>query len=137
MTFNPALNLEAFAIQSASAAPPSINAIYLRDGKYDNDMPRASVAATFAAFREQTVTNRLALFFHGGLVDKASGQQGAANEYDAYNKLVFPLKRKRGWASLRAMQYDLAMKGDAALPSKKRGKPFRPREPRTIRSAPQ
>jgi hypothetical protein len=91
MTFNPALNLEAFAIQSASAAPPSINAVYLCNGKYDSDTTRASVAATFAAFRSQTATERLALFFHGGLVDKVSGQQGAANEYDVYKDFVFPL----------------------------------------------
>ena len=90
MPFNPALNLEAFAVQSASDAPPPINALYLRDGKYDG-MTRADVTATFAAFRAQTSTDRLALFFHGGLVDKASGQQGAANEYEKYNDIVFPL----------------------------------------------
>jgi hypothetical protein len=89
MVLNPALNLEAFAIQSANPAPPSLNTIYLRDGKYDG-MTRADVAATFAAFRAQPVTGRLALFFHGGLVNKASGQKGAANEYDAYKDLVFP-----------------------------------------------
>jgi hypothetical protein len=54
-------------------------------------MTRADVAATLAAFRAQTTTNRLALFFHGGLVDTASGQQGAANEYEEYNGIVFPL----------------------------------------------
>jgi hypothetical protein len=91
MTFNPGLNLEAFATQSASAAPPSINTVYLRDGKYDDESTRAGVAATFAAFRSQTATERLALFFHGGLVDKASGQQGAANEYDVYKNFAFPL----------------------------------------------
>ncbi len=90
MPFNPALNLQAFAVQSTSAAPPRIHALYLRDGKYDG-MTRDDVAATFAAFQAQTATNRLALFFHGGLVDKASGQQGAANEYEKYNDLVFPL----------------------------------------------
>ena len=90
MPFNPALNLEAFPVQSTSAAPPPIHALYLRDGKYDH-MNRDDVAATFAAFRAQTATNRLALFFHGGLVDKATGQQGAANEYDKYKDLVFPL----------------------------------------------
>lgn len=90
MPFNPALNLEAFAVQSTSTAPPPTNALYLRDGKYDG-MTRADVAATFAAFRAQTATNRLALFFHGGLVDKASGQQGAANEYEKYKDVVFPL----------------------------------------------
>jgi hypothetical protein len=63
MTFNPALNLDAFATQSASAAPPSINALYLRDGKYDNDMTRASVADTFMASRAQAATDRLALLF--------------------------------------------------------------------------
>ncbi len=77
---NPALNLEAFAVQSPSPAPPPINAVYLRDGQYDG-MTRADVAATFAAFKSQSATDRLALFFHGGLVDKASGQQSAANEY--------------------------------------------------------
>lgn len=88
--FNPAFNLEAFAVRSESSAPPAVNAIYLRDGKYDS-MTRADVAATFAAFRAQTTTDHLALFFHGGLVDKASGQQGAANEYEAYKDIVFPL----------------------------------------------
>jgi hypothetical protein len=90
MPFNPALNLQAFAVQSTSAAPPPIHALYLRDGKYDG-MTRADVAATLAAFRAQTATNRLALFFHGGLVDKASGQQGAANEFEKYKDVVFPL----------------------------------------------
>ena len=90
MVFNPALNLEAFATPSVNDVPPSLNAIYLRDGKYDG-MTRADVAATFAAFRGQTATQRLALFFHGGLVDKALGQKEAANAYDNYEKHVFPL----------------------------------------------
>lgn len=90
MTFNPGLNLAAFSAPSPNSAPPALNAIYLRDGKYDG-MSRADVAETFKAFREQNPAKRLALFFHGGLVDKASGQQGAANEYDAYSDLVFPL----------------------------------------------
>ena len=90
MPFNPALNLEAFAVHSNRAAPPSVNALYLRDGKYDG-MTRADVATTFATFRAQTATNRLALFFHGGLVDRTWGQQGAANEYEAYQGVVFPL----------------------------------------------
>lgn len=87
---NPALNLEAFAVQSPSPAPPPINAVYLRDGQYDG-MTRADVAATFAAFKSQSATGRLSLFFHGGLVDKASGQQSAANEYAAYLGYTFPL----------------------------------------------
>src|ERR1700730_7198157 len=91
MRFNPALNLQAFSTQSIAPAPPSINAIYLRDGKYDNNMKRADLAATFEAFRTQTATDRLALFFHGGLVDKALGQQGAANQYESYKDFVFPL----------------------------------------------
>ena len=90
MVFNPALNLQAFATPSANEAPPSINAIYLRDGRYDG-MTRADVAATFAAFREQTATDRLALFFHGGLVDKVTGQKEGANSYDNYANIVFPL----------------------------------------------
>jgi hypothetical protein len=90
MPFNPGLNLEAFANPSARAAPPPINSLYLRDGKYDG-MTRDDVAKTFTAFRAQTATTRLALFFHGGLVDKASGQKGAANEYEQYNEIVFPL----------------------------------------------
>jgi len=53
LPFNPALNLEAFAVRSSRTAPPSINALYLRDGKYDG-MTRADVSATFAAFRAQT-----------------------------------------------------------------------------------
>jgi len=88
--FNPALNLETFAVQSTASAPPSINALYLRDGVYDG-MSRADVAATFAAFKGQTSINRFALFFHGGLVDKSSGQQSAANEFDAYKDVAFPL----------------------------------------------
>ena len=91
MQFNPALNLQAFSSQSVAPAPPAINAIYLRDGKYDNNMKRADVAATFQAFRAQTATSRLALFFHGGLVDKAWGQQGAANQFEHYKDVVFPL----------------------------------------------
>jgi hypothetical protein len=91
MRFNPALNLHAFSFQSPAAAPPAINAIYLRDGKYDNNMKRADVASTFEAFRAQTAASRLALFFHGGLVDKAWGQQGAANQYENYKDVVFPL----------------------------------------------
>lgn len=88
--FNPALNLESFAVQSPNSVPPNLNALYLRDGKYDG-MGRADVTATFAAFRSQTETDRLALFFHGGLVDKTSGQQSAANEYAAYRGFAFPL----------------------------------------------
>jgi len=91
MPFNPALNLDDFCVKSSFNAPPSINALYLRDGQYDMKMTRADVAATFAAFRQQAQTSRLALFFHGGLVDRASGQQGAANQYKAYQDLVFPL----------------------------------------------
>jgi len=90
MPFNVALNLDAFAVQNPDTAPPAINAIYLRDGKYDG-MTRADVAASFAAFKAQTNVQRLALFFHGGLVDKAWGQQGAANQYLAYKDHVFPL----------------------------------------------
>lgn len=87
---NPALNIDAFAVQNPAGAPPALNALYLRDGVYDG-MTRQDVAATFAAFQSQTATNRLALFFHGGLVDKASGQQGAANEFAAYQACAFPL----------------------------------------------
>jgi hypothetical protein len=90
MPFNVALNLDAFAVQNPDTAPPAINAIYFRDGKYDG-MARADVAASFAAFKAQTNVQRLALFFHGGLVDKAWGQQGAANQYLAYKDHVFPL----------------------------------------------
>jgi hypothetical protein len=90
VSLNPAINLESFAIKSQNPAPPPLNALYLRDGKYDG-MARNDVAATFARFRSQTATNRLALFFHGGLVDKASGQQSAANEYLAYSAYTFPL----------------------------------------------
>jgi hypothetical protein len=90
MSINPALNLESFAIQSPNIAPPPLNALYLRDGRYDG-MSRDDVTATFQAFRDQTETKRLALFFHGGLVDKASGQQSAANEFLAYQQVAFPL----------------------------------------------
>ena len=90
MSINPGLNLDAFANQSPNAAPPPINALYLRDGQYDG-MTRSDVTATFAAFRAQTLTNRFALFFHGGLVDKASGQQSAANQFLNYAGDVFPL----------------------------------------------
>jgi hypothetical protein len=87
---NPGLNLDAFADQSPNAAPPPINALYLRDGQYDG-MTRSDVTATFEAFRAQTLTKRLALFFHGGLVDKASGQQSAANQFLNYAGDAFPL----------------------------------------------
>jgi hypothetical protein len=90
MPIKGALNLEAFAVQSPTSFPPPMNSLYLRDGVYDS-MTREDVAKTFAAFRAQTVTNRLALFFHGGLVDKVSGQQSAANEFAAYQNDAFPL----------------------------------------------
>jgi hypothetical protein len=90
MSINPGLNLDAFAVQSPNTTPPSINALYLRDGQYDG-MTRSDVTATFDAFRAQTLTNRLALFFHGGLVDKASGQQSAANQFLNYAGDAFPL----------------------------------------------
>lgn len=90
MSFNPALNLSAFDVTTAAAAPPPINALYLRDGMYDG-MQRTDVTDTFNAFRSQTATNRMAFFFHGGLVDKASGQRSAALQYDKYAGTAFPL----------------------------------------------
>jgi hypothetical protein len=54
-------------------------------------MTRSDVAATFTALKAQTATNRLALFFHGGPVDKVSGQKSAANEFISYLGYVFPL----------------------------------------------
>jgi hypothetical protein len=72
--FNPALNLAAFAVRCPNPAPRPVSAFYLRDGKYDG-MTRQDVATTFATFRSRTITDLMALFFHGGLVDKASGQQ--------------------------------------------------------------
>jgi hypothetical protein len=90
MAFNPALNTDSLPVRAGSTTPPALNALYLRDGKYDS-MGRDEVAKTFQAFRDQTKTERLALFFHGGLVDKSSGQLSAAAEYDAYSDLVFPL----------------------------------------------
>jgi hypothetical protein len=90
MSINPGLKLDAFAVRSPDAAPPPINALYLRDGRYDG-MTRSDVTATFAAFRAQTLTNRFALFFHGGLVDKVSGQQAAANQFLKYRGDAFPL----------------------------------------------
>ncbi len=89
VSINPGLNLDAFAVQSPNAAPLPINALYLRDGQYDG-MTRSDVTATFAAFRAQTQTNRLALFFHGGLVDKASGAR-AANQFLNYAADALPL----------------------------------------------
>ena len=90
MPFNPALNTDGLPFTGSGSAPPPVNALYLRDGKYD-PLEKSNVAKTFQAFRDQTTTKRLALFFHGGLVDKTSGQQSAAAEYAAYNDLVFPL----------------------------------------------
>lgn len=90
MVLNPAFNLEAFDGPSTSTAPPVLNSVYLRDGKFDG-MARTDVTASFSAFRAAGSPNRLALFFHGGLVDKSSGQQGAAREYDLYKDIAFPL----------------------------------------------
>jgi hypothetical protein len=90
MSINPGLNLDVSAAQSPDAVPPPINALYLRDGQYDG-MTRSDVTATFAAFHAQTITNRFALFFHGGLVDKASGQQSAAYQFLNYVSDAFPL----------------------------------------------
>ncbi|MBV9574123.1 MAG: hypothetical protein JOY93_08715 [Acidobacteriales bacterium] len=92
MPFNPALNLGAFSAPEPPPAPP-VNVLYLQDGKYDPDehMSRDNVAKTFRAFRDQTATPRLALFFHGGLVDKSTGTLEAARHYDAYKDFVFPL----------------------------------------------
>src|SRR6201999_4422574 len=64
--------------------------LYLRDGQYDG-MDRGDVADIFSTFKTQNATDRLALFFHGGLVDKTSGQQSAANEYLVYKDYCFPL----------------------------------------------
>lgn len=88
--FNPALNLAAFAAPSAQNAPPALNALYLRDGQYDG-MTRADVKATFEAFKAKPAGTRLALFFHGGLVDKTTGTTAAANQYDIYQDVAFPL----------------------------------------------
>jgi hypothetical protein len=95
--FNPAFNLEAFADPSVDSAPPDVNTLYLRDGKYDSPlsggstMMRAGVAASFQEFRRRPDGTRLAMFFHGGLVSKSSGAQGAANQYKVYKDSVFPL----------------------------------------------
>lgn len=90
MPFNPALDTDSLLVRDGNTAPPPLNALYLRDGKYDS-MGRDDVTKTFQAFRDQKNTARLALFFHGGLVDKTSGQLSAAAEYDAYKELAFPL----------------------------------------------
>lgn len=87
---NPAFNLQAFDGPPTSTEPPALNAVYLRDGKFDG-MTREDVASSFTAFRAAGSPSRLSLFFHGGLVDKSSGQQGAAREYDLYKDIAFPL----------------------------------------------
>lgn len=88
--FNPALNLGAFAAPSAQDAPPPLNALYLRDGRYDG-MARSDVAASFDAFKQQPDGTRLALFFHGGLVDKTTGAKAGAHQYQRYNDVAFPI----------------------------------------------
>jgi hypothetical protein len=88
--FNPALNLAAFAAPSPQPAPPALNALYLRDGKYDG-MTRAGVAASFAAFTGMPDGKRLALFFHGGLVDKPTGQKAGALQYERYKDVALPI----------------------------------------------
>jgi hypothetical protein len=65
-----------------------MNSLNLRDGVYDA-MTREDVTKTFSAFRAQMVTNWLALFFHGGLENEASGQQNAADEFAAYQNDAF------------------------------------------------
>jgi hypothetical protein len=89
--FNPGQNLRAFVTQSASPRPPDINAVYLRDGVYDDVTTRESIAASFDAFRAAPAGTRLALFFHGGLVDKGNGSQAASNQYERYRDIAFPL----------------------------------------------
>jgi hypothetical protein len=87
--FNPALNVRAFPnFDKTPDVPPKNNAIYLRDGQYDG-MSRNDVTNAFNAF-ESSPQTRLALFFHGGLVDKKSGTKAAAAEYDLYNGVCFP-----------------------------------------------
>ena len=69
-------------------APPALNAIYLRDGRYD-EMTRDDVAKAFLAF-SHSGKDRLALFFHGGLVSKKGGMNGAAQQYQAYHDVSYP-----------------------------------------------
>lgn len=67
-----------------------MNAVYLRDGKFDA-MSRGDVRASFQEYRKSPSSTRLAFFFHGGLVDKKAGSQVAANEYETYKSDAFPL----------------------------------------------
>jgi hypothetical protein len=92
-SFNPALNLNAFPAPAAAAtpgSPPPLNALYLRDGKFDG-MTREDVAASFRAYVSNRASiPRLALFFHGGLVDKASGSKAGAIQYERYKAVAYP-----------------------------------------------
>ena len=67
---------------------PAANAIYLRDGRYDG-MTRKDVADAFAAFAASG-KERVALFFHGGLVSKQSGIEGAGAQYALYKDICYP-----------------------------------------------
>ena len=49
------------------------------------------MANTFIAFKAQRIPTVLHYFFHGGLVDKTTGQQSSANEYASYQGYAFPL----------------------------------------------
>jgi hypothetical protein len=86
---SPAVNLETSTVQSTTGFAPPMNSLNLRDGVY-HPMTREDVTKTFSAFRAESVTNWLALFFHGDLVDGASGQQNAANEFAADQNDAFP-----------------------------------------------
>lgn len=56
-----------------------------RDGKFDDTTP-AQMEAAIAAYLKVSDTKTLALFFHGGLVDKAGGLTGARTLIGPYSK---------------------------------------------------
>jgi hypothetical protein len=60
------------------------------DGKFD-DTTRADMAAAMAAFRATMATKPLALFFHGGLVDKERGLHGAGQLLGPYSASERPI----------------------------------------------
>jgi hypothetical protein len=94
--FTPALDVAALTHVATAPdgtppppAPPKNNAIYLSDGQYDDSMSQDDVVSAFKAFDASGQT-RLALFFHGGLVDKDSAAQGAGAQWQLYNNVCYP-----------------------------------------------
>ncbi len=97
---NPAVDsLEAFAVQSSTSVPPPMNSLYLRDGVHDA-MTREDVTKDVCRL-PGTDGDEPSRLFHGGLVDKASGQQSATNEFAAYQNDAFHLFFIWEWVSVR------------------------------------